>query len=197
MRNVSVRFVYVALTLAVALAAVACKGSTVYKDSQDTLDKLGTLQKQIDAQKAQIQQLTDENAACQRDKAGTGDIVVSIEGDILKVKPGQHGPGTPGIDDATATKQSAAFLDMVQRSRGAIQKCYEQALKKNSGLQSRTVSLKLSAKFSSGGDFNGSSFNPSLGDTFDNCLRTVAGRWKMPAAPAAMTFEANVSLSPT
>ena len=176
-------------------AATGCKGETVYKDKQDTLDKLDALQKQLDAQKQQIKQLTDDNAACQLKNGGSGEIVVTIEGDALKVKPG-HG-GTPGMDDATTAKQSAAFLDMVQRSRGAIQKCYEQALKKNSGLQARTISMKLSAKFSASGDFSGSSFNPSLGDTFDNCLRTVAGRWKMPAAPAAMTFQASVSLSPT
>jgi hypothetical protein len=189
-------FAFPCFVIALAVASTACKGSTVYKDSQDTLDKMSALQKQLDAQKAQIQQLTDENAACQRDKAGTGELAFVIEGDMLKIKPGSHS-STPGIDDATAGKQSQAFLDVVQRSRGAIQKCYEQALKKNSGLQSRTISLKLSAKFSSAGDFNGTSFNPSLGDTFDNCLRTVAGRWKMPAAPAAMTFEASVSLSPT
>jgi hypothetical protein len=185
------------LVLSLGLGAGACKGSTVYKDSQDTLDKMSSLQKQLDAQKAQIQQLSDANAACERDKGTGGELAFVIEGDLLKIKPGKPGASHPGIDDATAGKQSQAFLDIVQRSRGAIQKCYEQALKKNSGLQSRTISLKLSAKFSSAGDFNGSSFNPSLGDTFDNCLRTVAGRWKMPAAPAAMTFEASVSLSPT
>ena len=188
-----------AIAILVALAAVtsACKGETVYKDKQDTLDKLDALQKQLDAQKAQIKQLTDDNAACQLGKGQTGDIVVTIEGDIAKIKPGHGGNGAPNIDDPTMTKQSQAFLDMVQRSRGAIQKCYEQALKKNSGLQSRTISLKLSARFQASGDFASSDFNPSLGDVFDGCLHTVAGRWKMPAAPAAMTFQANVSLSPT
>jgi hypothetical protein len=187
----------IVLVVLVAAAATGCKGETVYKDKQDTLDKLDALQKQLDAQKAQIKQLTDDNAACQLAKGQGGEIVVTIEGDIAKIKPGHGGGGGAAIDDATTAKESQAFLDMVQKSRGAIQKCYEQALKKNSGLQARTISLKLSAKFQASGDFSGSDFNPSLGDVFDGCLRTVAGRWKMPAAPAAMTFQANVSLSPT
>jgi hypothetical protein len=189
-------FLSLVVCLAAATLGAACKGETVYKDTPDTLDKLANLQKELDAKKSLLQQKDDEIAECQR-KATGGEIVVTIEGDALKVKPGHSGGGTPGVDEATTAKQSQAFLDMVQRSRGAIQKCYEQALKKNSALQARTVSLKLSAKFAATGDFNGSSFDPSLGDVFDNCLRTVAGRWKMPAAPAAMTFQAHVSLSPT
>ena len=185
------------VVIAAVCGAAGCKGETVYKDKQDTLDKLDALQKQLDAQKAQIKQLTDDNAACQLAKGQGGEIVVTIEGDIAKIKPGHGGNGGGGVDDATTAKQSQAFLDMVQKSRGAIQKCYEQALKKNQGLTARTISLKLSAKFQASGDFAGSDFNPSLGDVFDGCLRTVAGRWKMPAAPAAMTFQANVSLSPT
>ena len=187
----------IAIAVAAATAlATGCKGETVYKDKQDTLDKLDALQKQLDAQKAELTRLRDENAKCSMN-ANPGEIVVTIEGDIAKIKPGHGGGGGATVDDATTAKQSQAFLDMVQKSRGAIQKCYEQALKKNSGLQARTISLKLSARFAASGDFTSSDFNPSLGDVFDSCLHTVASRWKMPAAPASMTFQANVSLSPT
>jgi hypothetical protein len=187
-----------ASVIAVAALALAagCKGETVYKDKQETLDKLDAAQKQLQAQKDELDRLRADAAKCSMNQ-NPGEIVVTIEGDIAKIKPGHGGGGGTTVDDATTAKQSQAFLDMVQRSRGAIQKCYEQALKKNSGLQARTISLKLSAKFQASGDFAGSDFNPSLGDVFDSCLRTVAGRWKMPAAPAAMTFQANVSLSPT
>jgi len=176
------------------LCFAACKGSTVYKDSQQTLDNLDACKKQRDQLRTDNRTLADQLAQMERDQVP---IVVDIQGDALTVRPHHGGGHGPAIDDATAAKQSQAFLDMVERSRGAIQKCYEQALKKNTGLQARTVSLKLSAKFTATGAFNGSSFNPSLGDAFDACMHTVAGRWKMPAAPAAMTFQAHVSLSPT
>jgi hypothetical protein len=177
------------------LCFAACKGKTVYKDSQQTIDTLGACKQQRDQLSKDNRTLADQLAGLERDQVP---IVVAFEGDVLTVRPHHGGGGHgPPIDDATVAKQSQAFLDMVERSRGAIQKCYEQALKKDTGLQVRTVSLKLSARFTSTGAFNGSSFDPSLGDAFDACMHTVAGRWKMPAAPRAMTFQAHVSLSPT
>jgi len=187
-----------AVTLATGLASSAgCKGSTVYKDNPDTVAKLDALEKQVTAQKAGLDQCDKDRADAARAAVQPGEIVVTIEGDALVVKPHTGGGGEPAIPDAVSTKESQAFLDIVSKSRGAIQKCYEQALKKNTGLQARTVSLKISASFSSTGDFTRTSFNPSLGDTFDACLRNVASKWKIPAPPAAMTFQANVSLSPT
>lgn len=179
------------------VAGTACKGETVYKDNPDTLDKMSKLQQQIDSQKQLIQQLTDQTAQCQRNGgAAPGEIVVSIEGDAVKIKPG-HGGGGAGLDDATTAKESQAFLDMVQKSRGAIQKCYEQALKKNTGLQARTISLAVSASFSSTGAYQQASFAPSLGDTFDNCMKTIATKWALPTNSPAMTFKATVSLTPS
>ncbi len=189
------------LSLVLGLAAVlasGCKGETVYQDTPDTLAKLKACESEKDQKASLIKQYEDQIATLQRAPTTPGDIVVTIEGTALTVKPHTGGGGgSPAIDDATAAKQSQAFLDLVSKSRGAIQKCYEQALKKNSALQARTISLKLSAGFSASGDFTRTSFQPSLGDVFDNCLRTVAGKWKMPPAPAGMTFQANVSLSPT
>jgi hypothetical protein len=189
-----------AFIAAVTALAVGCKGETVYKDKQDTLDQLAALKKQHDADADTIKGLNDQVAACKLGAAqpgAGGDVVVTIEGDIAKIKPGHGQPQGAQVDDATTAKQSQAFLDMVKGSRGAIQKCYEQALKKNSGLQARTISLKLSARFGAAGEYMSSDFNPSLGDVFDGCLRTVAGRWKMPSAPAAMTFQASFSLTPS
>jgi hypothetical protein len=181
-------------------ALAACKGETVYKDKQDTIDQLAALKKQHDADADTIKGLNDQVAACKLGQAqpGTpGDVVVTIEGDMVKIKPGHGQPQGASVDDATTAKESQAFLDMVKGSRGAIQKCYEQALKKNSGLQARTISLKLSASFKASGEYANSDFNPSLGDVFDGCMHTVAARWKMPSAPAGMTFQASFSLTPS
>jgi hypothetical protein len=189
------RFAYVACVVA-ALVLPGCKGETKYKDTPDTLAKLESLTQQLEEKDKAKKQCEADLAALQRGQAG-GEIVVTIEGDALRVKPGHGGAPERSIDDATAAKQSQAFLDIVSRSRGAIQKCYEQALKKNSGLQAVTVSMKLSASFGASGEFSRMSTSRSLGDTFDGCLHAVAAKWKLPAAPAAMTFQAQVSLSPT
>jgi hypothetical protein len=114
---------------------------------------------------------------------------------VLKAKP--SGGAGPAIDDATATAMSNQFLDIVSKSRGSIQKCYEQALKKSTGLASRTVNLKLSASFAASGSFNRVSFSPELPEGFDTCLRGVASKWKMPSQKASMTFQASVKLTPT
>jgi hypothetical protein len=187
----------VALLTAVAFLA-ACKGDTKYKDTPETLSALDLCKKQRDEKETLNQQYAARITELERGAAQQGELVVTIEGDALTVKarPGGGGGGGPQVDDATAAALSREFLDQVERSRGAIQKCYEQALKKNTGLQSRTVTLKLSASFAQTGNFQRTSFNPSLGDTFDNCLRTVAARWKLKPAPQSMTFQAQVSLVP-
>ena len=185
------------LAAAAALAAAGCKGETVYKDTPDTIAKLESLTQQLAEKDKAKKQCEADLAALQRGQAAGGEIVVTIEGDALKIKPPRSGGGAPPIDDATAARQSQAFLDIVSRSRGAIQKCYEQALKKNTGLQAVTVSMTLSASFGASGEFSRMSTSRSLGDTFDVCLKGVAQKWKLPAAPQAMTFQAQVSLSPT
>jgi hypothetical protein len=189
----------VALLTAVAFLA-ACKGETKYKDTPETLAKLDRCTKQRDEKDVLNQTYADRITELERGGAQQGELVVTIEGDALTVKQrtggGGGGVAAPPIDDKLAAALSREFLDQVERSRGAIQKCYEQALKKNTGLQSRTVTIKLSASFAQTGSFQRTSFNPSLGDTFDNCLRTVAGRWKLKSPPQAMTFQASVSLVP-
>jgi hypothetical protein len=182
--------------LCVALLA-GCKGEVVYKDTPDTLAKLESLTQQLAAKEKDTRACQDQLATLQRNQAGGAELIVTIEGDALKIKARKGGDGGAPIDEATAAKQSQAFLDIVSRSRGAIQKCYEQALKKNTGLQAVTVSMTLSASFTAAGEFSRMSTSRSLGDTFDTCLRGVATKWKLPAAPQSMTFQAQVSLSPT
>ena len=80
-------------------------------------------------------------------------------------------------DGGEATRE---FLNVVARSRPAIQKCYEQALKKNNGLQAKTVTLSVEANFTTTGQYKSSNFAPSLGDgyggTFDQLAEHLAKR---------------------
>lgn len=185
--------------LAAGLGA-GCK-KTTYKDTPQTLEKLASLENQLKDKDTYIQKLRDENANLQRDGVTPGDNewVFTINGDalVLTSKPSKGGGGGGVPDDATATAMSEQFLGLVSKARGSIQKCYEQALKKSTGLQARTVNLKLSASFAASGKFNRVSFSPDLPEAFDTCLRTVASKWTMPAAKQTMTFQANVKLTPT
>jgi hypothetical protein len=186
-------------SIVIVLAALAfgsgCKGETVYKPDPQTQADLDQCRKQKDEKDKAIAALQDENSSLMRKGSGS-EIVVSIEGNLLTVKPGNPGEVRP-IDDKAAAAASKEFLNVVAKSRGAIQKCYEQALKKSTGLQAKTVTLTVNASFSQSGAFQNSAFSPSLGDTFDNCIKSVASRWALPNNSPAMTFKAQVSLTPS
>lgn len=182
------------LVIVFGLLATGCKGETVVKDNPDTLSALDVCKKTLDEKNKLIAALQEEAA---RQKPAAGEIVVAIEGNALTVKPAAQGSAPRPIDDKAAAAASKEFLDVVAKSRGAIQKCYEQALKKNSGLQARTITLTVSASFSAQGAYQNASFSPSLGDTFDTCIKTVASKWALPSNSPAMTFKANVSLTPS
>lgn len=182
-----------------AVALVACKGETVVKIDPATQTALDNCKKDFDEQKKLIATLQEQNTQLQSKQPTAGELLVTIEGDILKIKPSQGGtaPVGPPPDNKAALAASTEFLNVVRKSRGAIQKCYEQALKKTTGLQSKTVTLTVSASFSPQGAYKNANFSPSLGDTFDTCIRAVASKWVLPQNSPAMTFQAQVSLTPS
>ena len=180
-----------------AALAVSCKGETVVKPDPDTVRDLDVCKKTLEENKKLVQALQDENARLMRGSGGS-EIVVAIEGNLMTVKPAKPGEVRP-IDDKAVAAASKSFEDLVYKSRGAIQKCYEQVLKKDTNLQARTVTLTVSATFSGQGAYQTSSFHASqnLGDTFDSCMKTIAQKWTLPQNSQAMTFKAQVSLTPS
>jgi hypothetical protein len=189
----------IAIVSCISLAAVlyvGCKGEKVIQPDPQTKADLDQCQKALAEKDKLIKAVEDENARLMRNQGSGAEIVVSIEGNTLTVKPGKPGEVRP-IDDSKVAAASKEFVNVVAKSRGAIQKCYEQALKKNTGLQAKTVTLTVSASFSQAGAFRNASFAPSLGDSFDRCMQTVAQKWALPENSPAMTFKAPVSLTPT
>jgi hypothetical protein len=189
------------VTTLAALAVIletgsGCKGDKVIQPDPQTLADLEQCRRDKAEKDKLNKALGDENAQLMREKGSGAEIVVSIEGNALTVKPGAPGEVHP-LDDKVVGEASKEFLNVVAKSRGAIQKCYEQALKKNTGLQAKTVTLSVSASFAPSGQFKSSNFAPSLGDTFDTCIRTVASKWALPTTSPAMTFKAQVSLTPS
>lgn len=181
-----------------ALALGACKNPEP-KDKPETLAKLKDCEDKTAglADKDRLIQQYEAEIARLKLEGGAKELVLTIEGDALTVKSRPQGAGGPPVDDKTAAALSQNFIDVVNKSRGSIQKCYEQALKKNTGLQARTISLTVSASFQPSGAYSRSTFSPPLGDAFDGCMKSVATRWKLPAASQGMTFQATVSLSPS
>jgi hypothetical protein len=186
------------LVVLAVLALAACK-SPPAKDKPETLAKLSDCESKVAAlaDKDRLIQQYEAEIARLKLEGGAQEFVFTIEGDALAVKKRPQGAGGPPVDDKTAAAMSQNFIDVVNKSRGSIQKCYEQALKKNTGLQAKTITLIVSASFQSSGAYARSTFRPPLGDAFDGCMKGVAEKWKLPAASQGMTFQATVSLSPS
>src|SRR6185295_17408107 len=84
--------------LAGAVALAACKGETVTKPDQQTLDDLEACRKAKDEKDKLIKALEENNARLMRNQGSGAEIVVTIEGNTLNVKPGKPGEVRP-IDD--------------------------------------------------------------------------------------------------
>jgi hypothetical protein len=187
------------IVILLGVLAGGCKGETVIKDREETLRDLDVMKKTVEEKNKLIAALQEEAA---RNKGGQCEVVVAIEGNALTVKGGAGGGGggaAPPVDTKAAAAGTKEFLDVVAKSRGAIQKCYEQALKKNSAIQGRTITLTVNATFSNQGAYQTSTHSATapLGELFDTCFKQVASKWQLPTNSPAMTFKAQVSLTPS
>jgi hypothetical protein len=195
-------FVTLVLALVVSGGVVGgCKGETVYKPDPNTQSDLDKCKHDKDDLEAYKKKLEAENAELIQRGSG-GEIVVTIDGDLVKPIKGSFGGGGgdgTNMGPPADPKSAIAFQNLVERSRGAIQKCYEQVLKKDANLQARTIRLTVSASFTSTGAYQQASFSPStpLGTGFDSCMQGIATHWTLPTNSPAMTFKAQVSLTPS
>lgn len=184
--------------ISLCFTLVGCKGEVVVKDNPEVVTRL---QACADKTKSKDELIATYEAEIARLKlgatAGANELVLRIDGDSLAITARPTGAGVPPVADKVAIELSQKFIDNVRKSRGNIQKCYEQALKKNSALQARTISLQVSAKFSASGEVSKSDFRPDLGTAFDGCMQSVATRWKLTPQAQGMSFQTTVTLSPT
>jgi hypothetical protein len=180
------------------LAAAGCKGETKTIVDQQTKSDLDACHKNAEEKDKLVKAVQDENdyLRAHQGSGSGGEITVVIEGNALTIKPG--GPAlNPPVDQKAAVAASGQFLDLVNKSRGAIQKCYEGALKKNTNIQAKTITLTINASFATTGAYKDSSFSPSLDNAFDTCIKTVATHWAMPQNLPLLNFKAQVSLTPS
>ena len=191
-----------AMPLCIAiLVASACKGETEYKDKPETLQALDKYKGDAVEKEGYIKQLEAKIYDLEKAQKSDGDddeIIVAIIGDTIEIQKGKtKGPnarkGGPVAKDEELYKE---FIAHVSKSRGSIQRCYTNALKKDSSLQGRETTLKLSVRFKDDGSVGKATFNPRISDAFDGCMSGVTKRWTLTGTSQSITFQQPVTLSP-
>jgi VCBS repeat-containing protein len=176
----------------VALALAACKGKTTYKDDPETTKKLDDCEKSLKEKDAYIatltKQITDGTATT---------VTVNITGEAMKISgKGPHELAEGEVGSADDAKLYEAFVASLRRSRGSIQKCYQNALKNNATLQARSVTLNIEVQYKTSGSVTDARFSPRIDESFDRCMDAVTKRWTLPAMPRAVAFNYKQTLTP-
>lgn len=185
------------LLAATALALLllnGCRGETKVEDSPQTLAALDSCRRTLDEKDGYIRELEQRLAKLESEAAG-GEVTVTVTGDQIEIS-GKGPSELAGAGDASDKELYQAFLDQVQGARGAMKKCYQSALKKNTALQARTITIQLEARFTAAGKVSRASFTPAIDESFDACMRGITTRWALPAAPQGYTFRQPITLSP-
>jgi hypothetical protein len=181
----------------VAASTTGCK-KTVTKPDPETERALEDCRARLKSKEDLISELQKQISDLKINPA-SGDVVVRIEGDVLTVTAGQ-GPNTRAAKPTGTSDDSKlyeSFVASVRNSRGAIKKCYQNALKKNSALQARTVTLNITVNFKTNGEATASQFSPRISEHFDQCMEGIANRWKLPEfSGRAVSFQTKLSLTP-
>lgn len=175
-----------------ALALVACKGKTTYKEDPETLQKLKDCEDNLKEKTTYIATLE------KRLTEGEGTVVVvNIEGEAMKITgKGPHERTVRDTGGPEDLKLYEAFVASLRKSRGSIQKCYQNALKNNATLQARSVTLSIEVSYRTSGQVTDARFSPRIDESFDRCMDAVAKRWTLPAMPRAVAFNYKQTLTP-
>lgn len=189
-----------ALPLCLALVCGACTGETKYKDNPENLKAIETYKGKLVEKDGYITQLEARIYDLEKaDKsADTDEILVSIIGDEVVIKEGaDKGPsvrkGGPVANDEELYKE---FVGHVRKSRGSIQRCYTNALKKDSSLQARDIKVQLRVHFKVDGSVSKATFTPRISDAFSTCMAAVTKRWTLTGTSRTITFQQPVTLTP-
>src|SRR5580704_9836538 len=82
--------------VAAVLGSFGCKGDTVFKPDPNTQTELDRCKKEKDDLEGYKKKLEAENAELMQKGSGGGEIVVTIEGDLVKPIHGSFGTGGTG-----------------------------------------------------------------------------------------------------
>ena len=194
-----VSLAFVALVVPLALG---CKGETKIEDNPKTIKELKHCKEKWDAKSGEVKELKERLA--KYELKGQDDpevVVVNITDNKWDIKGGlgPHARTTPGVPRGNADDDALykAFRKQVDSARGKMKRCYQTALKKNSAISAMTISLKVQVKFNTAGKPTWSNFSSPIKDAnFTTCMKGIVNKWKLPAPPRTVQFDANVTLRP-
>ena len=196
---------WIALLPMLALAG-GCKGKVEYRDNPECKTALDGCERNLGEKATYIKDLEARIVELEK-TAGpeNGEVVVNIKGPlpedaILEIKGGA-GPNvrtSPKEPKGNAKDEAlyAEFIGAVKKSRGSIRKCYQNALKKDTRLQSKTVTVNIAVSYRTSGNVSGTNVTPTISQQFERCMGGVAERWKLPAMPRAVSFNYRQTLTP-
>lgn len=164
---------------------------------------------------ARLLEANNKNVACQKDLAEAKSSRDSLKKQlaVALANPGKLQLNDPEIIElvASARKERGAGGEfgqgdlnpkeasaIVMRGAGALQQCYERALKRNAGLQMRAgLGVTLGITVKPMGQVDGVEVSPSVDADMTKCIKTTISRWKFPAFKGqAVTIEQKLTLTP-
>lgn len=180
----------------VYMALLACKGEVVVQDNPETLRNLDDCQKNRAEKDKYIKQL-EERLAEHELRQANQELLVTITGNdiVLKAKDGSTPPAA-GDGRAPTKEQITSFVKQVEDSRGSMQRCYQNELKKDSNLQARSVTVNIQVQFTATGKVGKANFRPSVASSFATCMNAVATKWQVAGAPTGVVFQQPITLTP-
>lgn len=188
--------------LLMAMSGAACGTKTKIQENPETRENLNKCEANLKEKVAYINTLNERITALEGGTVAPpeGAIVVNIEGEVMKIVAGKDRGPNQGNGDAKGTAKDAelysAFVKQLKRSRGSIKKCYQHALKKNSALSTRTVTLNIGVDYKTSGQVKKANFTPRVSEQFNQCMDGVAQKWTLPGMPKAVSFNYKQTLTP-
>lgn len=178
------------------LLASACKGEVVTKDSPETLAALTGCQDSVKSKDDYIKQLEQRLADLELQLSQAKDeVTVTFSGNEMTISG--EGPSVRQGGPVKADQELfAAFDKQVQGSRSAMQRCYQNALKRDTSLQARSITMTIDVRFTATGKVSKANFRPGISDAFVSCMNSITERWSLPGAASGISFQQPVSLSP-
>lgn len=182
--------------VAAALVVSACKGEVVVKDSPETLTALTGCQDSLKNKDGYIKQLEQRLADLELQLSqAKEEVTVTFSGNEMTITGA--GPSVRQGGPVKADQELfAAFDKQVQGSRSAMQRCYQNALKRDTSLQARSITMTIDVRFTATGKVSKASFRPEVSDAFVSCMNSITERWTLPGASSGISFQQPVSLSP-
>jgi hypothetical protein len=188
--------------LLIALAGAGCGTKTKIQDNPETRENLNKCKANLKEKKAYIDTLNERITALESNAgaATEGVVVINIDGEAMKITSGKGKGPFKGSGDAKGDAKDLdlykAFVAQLKRSRGSIKKCYQHALKKNSALSARTVTLNIGVDYRTNGKVKRAQFSPRVSEQFNQCMDGVAQKWTLPGMPKAVSFNYKQTLTP-